>query len=71
MTVARVSQGVGEVLRTNTAVNARVDQAVIETLRTSTAVKAQIHQALIEILRENEAETPLATLVPLHLIINT
>lgn len=59
MTVARVSQAVVEVLRTNTAVKARVSQAVIETARIQTGIKARVSQAVVEVLRENGTEVPL------------
>lgn len=69
--LARVSQAVVEVLRTNTAVKARVSQAVVETLRTNTAVKARVSQAAIEVLRVNGASAPIGTDVPLQIIIAT
>lgn len=49
--IARVSQAVIEVLRTNTAVKARVSQAVVEALRVNLGANLQISQAALEVLR--------------------
>jgi len=68
MTVARDSQTVVEVLRTNTAVTARPSQAVAEVLRTNTAVKARASQTVVELLRQNNAGTPLGTAQPVIVI---
>lgn len=51
MTVARASQVVAEVLRTNTAVAARGSQVVAEVVRANTAAKAQASQVTVEVLR--------------------
>jgi glutamate racemase len=59
MTVARNSQTVVEVLRTNTDVKARASQTVVEVLRTNTAVKARASQTVVEVLRQNNAEAPI------------
>lgn len=61
MTVARDSQTVVEVLRTNTAVKGRASQTATEVLRTNTAVKARASQMAVELLRQNNAEAPLGT----------
>jgi len=61
VTVARASQAVVEVLRTNTAVKAQPSQVVVEVLRTNTAVKLRASQTVIELLRQNNAEAPLGS----------
>lgn len=49
--LARVSQAVVEVLRTNTAVKAQVSHAVVEALRLNLGPNLQISQAGLEVLR--------------------
>ena len=68
MTVARDSQTVVEVLRTNTAVKARPSQTVAEVLRTNTAVKARASQTVVELLRQNNPEASLGTSQPVIII---
>jgi len=58
MTVARNSQAVLEVLRTNTAVKAQASQVAFEVLRTF-FITARSSQMVLEVLRVNGAETPL------------
>ena len=55
MTVARTSQVVVEVLRTNTGVKTRVSQVPVEVLRINTGTKIRTSQVVVEVLRPNAA----------------
>lgn len=56
MTVARTSQLVAEVLRTNGAVTARVGQVAVEVVRNRTGLIARVGQVAVEVLRPNVQE---------------
>ena len=53
MTVARTSQVVVEVLRTNTGVVARTSQVPVEVLRINNGTKIRVSQCVVEALRPN------------------
>ncbi len=56
MTVARASQVVLEVLRTNTGLNARASQVVEEVIRINTGTVIRTSQVVLEVLRPNATE---------------
>jgi hypothetical protein len=55
MTVARTSQVVVEVVRTNTGVKARASQLAAEVVRINTGTKIHVSQLAAEVVRPNAA----------------